>query len=250
MDTRKVGQEAAGKVLEQVRKSQETVTGALKTAASVAQFVTPPLPPSVSSRLPSRDDLTTNAHNLAGQLQDAQRRAGERIAAQRKAAASQASTAQRRAGELIDPTLKAAADRASTAQRRAGELLDPALKVAADRASTAQRRASELLDPVLRIAVSGAGHAQRQIGHLLDTQRHAAAGRASTAQQRVSELLTAQRQFTAQAMDMVTPLLDRAGVPAEVTKRFSGRRDLPGRSRPRDGRQPRRGHAGQPVGDG
>jgi hypothetical protein len=93
--------------------------------------------------------------------------------------------------------------------------------------ATAQRRASELLDPALRAAVSGAGHAQRQIGHLLDTQRNAAAGRASTAQQRVSELLTAQRQRAAQIMDMVTPLLDRAGVPAEVTKRFSGRRDLP-----------------------
>src|SRR5215475_5223279 len=147
MDTRKTGQEAAGKVLEQARKGQETVTGALKTAASVVQFVAPPLPPSVSSRLPSRDDLTASAHNLAGQLQDAQRRAGELIAAQRKAAASQASTAQRRAGELIDPALKAAADRASTAQRRASDLLDPAIKAAADGASTAQRRASDLLDP-------------------------------------------------------------------------------------------------------
>ena len=88
MDTRKAGQEAAGKVLEQARKSQETVTGALKTAASVVQFVAPPLPPSVSSRLPSRDDLTASAQNLAGQLQDAQRRAGELIAAQRKAAAA------------------------------------------------------------------------------------------------------------------------------------------------------------------
>ena len=64
MDTRKVGQEAAGKVLEQARKGQETVTGALKTGASVAQFVAPPLPPSVSSRLPSRDELTANARNL------------------------------------------------------------------------------------------------------------------------------------------------------------------------------------------
>src|SRR5215470_9878067 len=205
MDTRKTGQEAAGKVLEQARKGQETVTGALKTAASVVQFVAPPLPPSVSSWLPSRDDLTASAHNLAGQLQDAQRRAGELIAAQRKAAASQASTAQRRAGELLDPAFKAAVDRASTAQQRAGELLDPAL----------------------RTALSGAGQAQRRIGHLLESPRHIAADRASTAQQRLIELLAAQRQLAVQVMDRVTPLLDRAGVPAEVTKRFTGRLDLP-----------------------
>src|SRR5256885_16145922 len=124
MDTRKVGQEAAGKVLEQARKGQETVTGALKTAASVAQFVSPPLPPSVSSRLPSRDELTANARNLAVQLQDAQRRAGEMIAAQRKAAAGQGSTAQKRVSELIDPALKAAVSGAGTAQRQIGPLLD------------------------------------------------------------------------------------------------------------------------------
>jgi hypothetical protein len=171
MDTRKAGQEAAGKVLEQARKGQETVTGALKTAASVVQFVAPPLPPSVSSRLPSRDDLTARTQNLAGQLQDAQRRAGELIAAQRKAAASQASTAQRRAGELLDPAFKAAVDRASTAQRRAGELIDPAIKAAAGRASTAQHRATELLDPALRTVISRSATCWTPPGTLWRTAR-------------------------------------------------------------------------------
>jgi len=107
--------------------------------------VTPPLPPSVSSRLPSRDDLTANAQKLAGQLQHTQLRASELIAAQRKATAGQVGDAQRRASELLDPALRTALSGAGHAQRRIGHLLETPRHIAADRASTAQQRLIELL---------------------------------------------------------------------------------------------------------
>ena len=44
MDTRIVSQEVQDKVLGQVRKGQETMAGALRAAAAVAQAVTPPAP--------------------------------------------------------------------------------------------------------------------------------------------------------------------------------------------------------------
>jgi len=112
MDTRIVSQEVQDKVLGQVRKGQETMAGALRAAAAAAQSVTPPaptLPPALASRLPSRDELVSSAHDLAGQLLTIQRKASELFDTQRVTGDLQA--IQRKASELLDGQRKLA-DRA------------------------------------------------------------------------------------------------------------------------------------------
>jgi hypothetical protein len=112
MDTRIVSQEVQDKVLGQVRKGQETMAGALRAAAAVAQSVTPPgpaLPPALASRLPSRDELVSSAHDLAGQLLAVQRKATVLLDTRR--VASDLQTIQRKANEILDAQRKLA-DRA------------------------------------------------------------------------------------------------------------------------------------------
>ncbi len=112
MDTRIVSQEVQDKVLGQVRKGQETMAGALRAAVAVAQSVTPPapvLPPALASRLPSREELVSSAHDLADQLLAVQRKASELLDTQRVTDDLQA--IQRRASELLDSQRKLA-DRA------------------------------------------------------------------------------------------------------------------------------------------
>jgi hypothetical protein len=205
MEPRKVRQEATGKLLGQVRKGQETVTGAIRTAVSVAQFVTPPLPPAVASLLPDRDELASSAHQLAGRLQTVQHRAGEKLAEQRQAGEKLAGVAQRRATEL-----------AELAQRRAEELLAAQRRAGAALAESAQRRTEELSEV-----------SQKRADGLVGGQLREGAARTGTAQRQAEKLLLAQRQWAAQAIEAVRPLLDRAGLPlvhpADVAAWITGR---------------------------
>ncbi len=89
IDTRIVSQEIQDKLLEQVRKGQQTVADALRGAAATAQGIAPQRPrPAWAARLPKPEELMASAQDFAGQWLAAQRKSSERLlAAQKKFAA-------------------------------------------------------------------------------------------------------------------------------------------------------------------
>jgi len=81
-DTRTVGQELQGQILETVSKSQEAVIDALKTWADTIQSITPPLPalsPAIADKLPKPEELVANAYDFAEQVLANQRVLAEEV---------------------------------------------------------------------------------------------------------------------------------------------------------------------------
>jgi hypothetical protein len=82
-DTRAVGQEVQGQILDAVRKSQETVVEAIKTWADTVQAITPSLPavPAMpfTDKLPKPGDLVASAYDFAEQLLASQRKFAEDV---------------------------------------------------------------------------------------------------------------------------------------------------------------------------
>ncbi len=81
-DTRTVGQELQGQILETVSKSQEAVIDALKTWADTIQSITPPLPalsPAIADKLPKPEELVANAYDFAEQVLANQRKFAEDV---------------------------------------------------------------------------------------------------------------------------------------------------------------------------
>ena len=82
-DTRAVGQEVQGQILDAVRKSQETVVEAIKTWADTIQAITPSLPavPAVpfTDKLPKPGELVASAYDFAEQLLASQRKFAEDV---------------------------------------------------------------------------------------------------------------------------------------------------------------------------
>jgi gas vesicle protein len=77
IDTRIVPKDLQNKVADQVRKGQENMNGTVKAWKEAAQSMRPQLPElsqSLPAKLPGREMLIANAHDLAEQLRIAQRR--------------------------------------------------------------------------------------------------------------------------------------------------------------------------------
>ena len=76
------GKELQGQILDTIRKSQETMTDAIRTWASTVQSMTPSLPvPSApfADRLPKPADVVANAYDFAEQLLAQQRKFAEDV---------------------------------------------------------------------------------------------------------------------------------------------------------------------------
>ena len=76
-DSRTVGQELPGQILDTVRQSQEAVFDVLKTWAETVQSITPPLPMVsllLADMLPRPEQLVASAYDFAGQLLASQRK--------------------------------------------------------------------------------------------------------------------------------------------------------------------------------
>jgi|SRR5579875_2715412 len=82
-DTRAIGQELQGQLLDAVRKSQETVVEAIKTWTDTVQSITPSLPavPGVpfADKLPSPSELVGGAYDFAEKLLASQRKFAEDV---------------------------------------------------------------------------------------------------------------------------------------------------------------------------
>ncbi|MGH3159034.1 MAG: hypothetical protein ACRDNF_21015 [Streptosporangiaceae bacterium] len=82
-DTRTMGQEVQGQILDAIRKSQETVVEAIKTWADTIQAITPSLPsvPAVplADKLPKPGDLVASAYDFAEQMLASQRKFAEDV---------------------------------------------------------------------------------------------------------------------------------------------------------------------------
>jgi hypothetical protein len=82
-DTRAIGQELQGQILDAVRKSQDTVVEAIKTWADTVQSITPSMPavPSVpfADKLPNPGELVANAYDFAEKLLASQRKFAEDV---------------------------------------------------------------------------------------------------------------------------------------------------------------------------
>src|ERR1022692_3634932 len=77
IDTRIVPKDLQNKVADQVRKGQENMNGTVRAWRDAAQSMRPQLPElsqSLPAKLPGREMLIANAHDLAEQLRVAQRR--------------------------------------------------------------------------------------------------------------------------------------------------------------------------------
>ena len=76
------GKELQGQILDMIRKSQETMTDAIRTWASTVQSMTPSLPvPSApfADRLPKPADVVASAYDFAEQLLASQRKFAENV---------------------------------------------------------------------------------------------------------------------------------------------------------------------------
>ena len=81
-DSRSIGQEFQGQILDTIRKSQEAVTDAIRTWADTVAARTPslPVPPApFADKLPKPSDLVANAYDFAEQLLAAQRKFAEDV---------------------------------------------------------------------------------------------------------------------------------------------------------------------------
>ncbi len=77
-----VAQELQGQILGTIRKSQETVTDAIRTWAEAVHSITPSVPVPAApfaGKLPKPGDLVANAYDFAGQLLAAQRTFAEDV---------------------------------------------------------------------------------------------------------------------------------------------------------------------------
>jgi hypothetical protein len=81
-DTRTVGQEVQGEILNTVRKSQDAVVDAIKRWAEAVQSMTPSMPmPSLpyADKLPKPEEFVANAYDFAEQLLASQRKFAENV---------------------------------------------------------------------------------------------------------------------------------------------------------------------------
>jgi hypothetical protein len=81
-DTRTVGQEVQGEILNTVRKSQDAVVDAIKRWAEAVQSMTPSMPmPSLpyADKLPKPEEFVANAYAFAEQLLASQRKFAENV---------------------------------------------------------------------------------------------------------------------------------------------------------------------------
>ena len=81
-DTRTVGHEIQGQILDTVRKSQDAVVDALKTWTETVQSITPSIPtPSLpfADKLPKPEEFVANAYDFAEQLLASQRKFAENV---------------------------------------------------------------------------------------------------------------------------------------------------------------------------
>ncbi len=81
-DTRTIGQELQGQILETVSKSQEAVIDALKAWSDTIQSITPPLPalsPAIADKLPKPEELVATAYDFAEQVLANQRKFAEDV---------------------------------------------------------------------------------------------------------------------------------------------------------------------------
>jgi hypothetical protein len=81
-DTRTVGQEIQGQILDTVRKGQDAVVEAIKTWTETVQSITPSIPtPSLpfTDKLPKPDELVASAYDFAEQLLASQRKFAESV---------------------------------------------------------------------------------------------------------------------------------------------------------------------------
>ncbi len=76
-DTRNIGQEVQAEILKTVRRSQEAVTGTIRTWVGTVRTITPALPDlnlPFASKLPKPEELAGNAYALAEKLLASQRK--------------------------------------------------------------------------------------------------------------------------------------------------------------------------------
>ena len=82
IDTRIVPKDLQHKIADQVRKGQENMNDAVRAWKDAAQSMRPQLPElsqSLPAKLPGREMLIANSHDLAEQLRIAQRRFAEQV---------------------------------------------------------------------------------------------------------------------------------------------------------------------------
>jgi hypothetical protein len=81
-ETRNVGQEIQGEILNTVRKSQDAVVDAIKRWAEAVQSITPSIPmPNLpyTDKLPKPEEFVANAYDFAEQLLASQRKFAENV---------------------------------------------------------------------------------------------------------------------------------------------------------------------------
>src|SRR5216684_5861341 len=81
-ETRNVGQEIQGEILDTVRKSQDAVVDAIKRWAEAVQSITPSIPvPNLpyADKLPKPEELMASAYDFAEQLLATQRSFAESV---------------------------------------------------------------------------------------------------------------------------------------------------------------------------
>jgi hypothetical protein len=83
-DTRTVGQEVQGEILNTVRKSQDAMVDAIKRWAEAVQSMTPSMPmpmPSLpyADKLPKPEEFVASAYDFAEQLLASQRKFAENV---------------------------------------------------------------------------------------------------------------------------------------------------------------------------
>ncbi|HTP16779.1 MAG TPA: hypothetical protein VMK13_13200 [Streptosporangiaceae bacterium] len=81
-ESRSVGQELQGEILDAVRKSQAAVVDAIQTWATTVRAITPELPDvnlSFSDKLPKPQELIAGAYDFAEQLLASQRKFAEDV---------------------------------------------------------------------------------------------------------------------------------------------------------------------------
>jgi hypothetical protein len=81
-ESRSLGQELQGEILDAVRKSQAAVIDAIQTWATTVRAITPDLPDvnmSFTDKLPKPQDLIAGAYDFAEQLLASQRKFAEEV---------------------------------------------------------------------------------------------------------------------------------------------------------------------------
>src|ERR1017187_5014165 len=190
IDTRKVSRDIQDRIADQVRKSQEGMSGAIRAWMDAAQSLRsqlPEMPQALQPKIPGRDALVANAHDVAEQIRVAQRQwygqareaYGPLTHELRKARKDYAAQIRQAYAPLNDELRKVAMPLTDELRKVAMPLTDQVRKAAAPLACQARKVVAPLAD-----GAAEAAHAHPQASQAPVTPAHAAAAKTAAAAKR------------------------------------------------------------------